>query len=90
MRKKGTFCFLSKKQNVPFLSAADPLYASKPVLLRRRSGSARLTVFDGGHDIVHEAGLTWLEAQRRGGPAAWDVKPRDPPVLRRPSAASGK
>jgi hypothetical protein len=69
---------------------ADPLYASKPVLLRRTSGSARLTVFDGGHDIVHEAGLTWLEAQRRGTPVAWDVKPHVPPVLKRPAAPSGK
>ena len=71
-------------------AAADPLYASKPVLFRRTSGSARLTVFNGGHDIVHEAGLTWLEAQRRGTPAAWDVKPHVPPVLKRPAAASGK
>jgi len=74
-----------------FVAAADdPLYAPKPVLLRRTSGSARLTVFDGGHEIVHKAGLTWLEAQRRGRPAAWDVKPGVPPVLNRPSAASGK
>lgn len=71
-------------------AAADPLYASKPVLLRRTSGSTRLTVFDGGHDIVHEAGLTWLEAQRRGMPAAWGVKPHVPPVLARPAAESGK
>ncbi len=70
-------------------AAADPLYASRPVLLRRTSGSTRLTVFDGGHDIVHEAGLTWLEAQRRGMPAAWAVKPHVPPVLARPAAASG-
>ncbi len=71
-------------------AAADPLYASKPVLFRRTSGSARLTIFDGGHDIVHEAGLTWLEAQRRGTPAAWDTKPHVPPVLKRAAAASGK
>jgi len=71
-------------------AAADPLYASKPVLFRRTSGSARLTVFNGGHDIVHEAGLTWLEAQRRGTPAAWDVKSHVPPILKRPAAASGK
>lgn len=71
-------------------AAADPLYSSKPVLHRRTSGSTRLTVFDGGHDIVHEAGLTWLEAQRRAAQAAWDVKPHVPPVLKRPAAASGK
>jgi predicted esterase len=69
---------------------ADPLYSSKPVLLRRRSGSTRLTVFDGGHEIVHEAGLTWLEAQRRGGTVVWDVKPHVPSVLERAAAESGK
>jgi pimeloyl-ACP methyl ester carboxylesterase len=71
-------------------AGVDPLYTSKPVLFRRTSGSARLTVFNGGHDIVHEAGLTWLEVQRRGTPAAWDVKPHIPPILQRPAAASGK
>lgn len=69
---------------------ADPLYGSRPVLFRRTSCLARLTVFDGGHDIVHEAGLTWLEAQRRGTPAAWDVRPHVPPVLKRPAVESGK
>ena len=61
-----------------------------PLLVRSTSGSARLTVFNGGHDIVHEAGLTWLEAQRRAAPAAWDVKPHVPPILKRPAAPSGK
>jgi len=69
-------------------TAADPLYAPKPVLLRRTSGSTRLTVFNGGHDIVHEAGLTWLEAQRRGTAPDWNVKPHVPPVLSRPAARS--
>jgi len=71
-------------------AAADPLYASKPVLLRRMSGTTRLTVFDGGHDIVHEAALTWLESQRRAAAVAWDVKPHSPPVLSRPASASGR
>lgn len=69
---------------------SDPLYGSKPVLLRRTSGSARLTVFEGGHEIIHEAGLTWLESQRRGAAAAWSVKPHVPPVLKHPATESGK
>lgn len=71
-------------------AAVDRLYASQPVLLRRTSGSTRLTVFDGGHDIVHEAGHTWLEGQRRGAAPNWDVQPHMPPVLDRSSTASGK
>jgi len=68
----------------------DPLYASRPVLFRRRSGPARLTIFAGGHDIVHEAGLTWLEAQQRGAAAVWDVEAHTPPILEAPAAAAGK
>ena len=68
----------------------DPLFASRPVLLRRLSGDSRLTIFEGGHEIVHEAALTWLEAQRRGTPARWQVPPHSPPILARPAAVSGK
>ena len=69
---------------------ADPLYASRPVLLRRTSGPARLTVFDGGHEILHEAALTWLEAQRRGAPPTWNPPPHEPAVLGNAAAASGR
>jgi hypothetical protein len=62
---------------------ADPLHASRPVLLRKTSGPARLTVFKGGHEIVHEA-------QARGQPPVWEVSPHDPPVIGRKAAASGK
>jgi len=69
---------------------ADPLYAARPVLMRRTSGHARLTVFDGDHEILHEAALTWLEAQRRGTPPRWDPTPHEPPVLGVSAAASGR
>lgn len=48
---------------------ADPSYGNKPVLFRRASGSARVTIFDGGHEIIHEAAFAWLARQRREGPA---------------------
>jgi predicted esterase len=84
---------MEKTRGVPEawrFAAADALYASRPVLLRTTSGPARLSVFKGGHEIVHEAALTWLEAQVRGGPPVWDVSPHDPPVIGRKAAASGK
>jgi hypothetical protein len=37
----------------------------KPVLLRRTAGPARLTVFDGGHEILRDAAFEWLSRQRR-------------------------
>jgi dienelactone hydrolase len=84
---------LVKNRRVPAdlaFADADPLYATKPVLLRRQSGPARLTVFDGGHDILHEAALTWLEAQRRGTAATWSPQPHAPPILSHPDPAAGK
>ncbi|MEW6307021.1 MAG: prolyl oligopeptidase family serine peptidase [Verrucomicrobiota bacterium] len=43
----------------------DPAYRNKPVLFRRQSGSTRVTLFEGGHEIVTEAALQWLAQQRR-------------------------
>jgi hypothetical protein len=44
-------------------AADDPLYGEKRVLFRRTSGSARVTIFDGGHEIIYEAALHWLGSQ---------------------------
>jgi dienelactone hydrolase len=44
---------------------SDPLYGQKQVLFRRQANQARLTIFDGGHEIIHEAALQWLAKQRR-------------------------
>ena len=38
----------------------DPLYGDKRVLFRRSSNNARVTIFDGGHEIIYEAALNWL------------------------------
>ena len=51
----------------------DPLYGNRPVLFRKTSAQARITVFEGGHESVTTAGLAWLEQQRRGKPAVWNI-----------------
>jgi hypothetical protein len=51
---------------------SDPLYGKRIPLFRRVSKNARVTIFDGAHDIIQEAGLTWIEQQRKGTPAVWD------------------
>jgi len=43
----------------------DVLYGKKAVLFRRQSGSARVTIFQGGHEIVAQAALQWLAKQKR-------------------------
>jgi pimeloyl-ACP methyl ester carboxylesterase len=52
----------------------DPLYGKRKVLLRKISKNTRVTIFDGGHEIIHHPGLNWLAQQRKGQPAQWDVK----------------
>jgi pimeloyl-ACP methyl ester carboxylesterase len=44
---------------------SDGAYGEKRPLFRRLSGNTRITIFDGGHEIIYEAALTWLEAQKR-------------------------
>ncbi|QOV92197.1 alpha/beta hydrolase family protein [Humisphaera borealis] len=51
----------------------DPTYGENKPLFRRVSGNAQVTIFQGGHNILPEAGLMWLEKQRKGKPAVWEV-----------------
>ncbi|MBN1478860.1 right-handed parallel beta-helix repeat-containing protein [candidate division KSB1 bacterium] len=43
----------------------DPYYGQKNVLFRRVSNRSRLTIFDGGHEIIPNAALHWLEKQQK-------------------------
>ena len=54
-------------------AAPDPLYGDIPLHFRRQSGQARVTIFEGGHEIFYTPGLNWLAAQRRGRPAVWKI-----------------
>ena len=71
-------------------SGTDGLYPQHPVLFRRVSGNVRVTLFEGGHEIVHAAGLAWLERQRRGRPAEWDLRGAVPVSLESGKTDSGK
>jgi len=49
-----------------------PLFDHKQPLFRKVSGNTRVTIFDGGHEIVHVAALNWLAVQKKGQPAVWE------------------
>lgn len=49
----------------------DALYGAHPPLFRKVHGNTRVTIFEGGHEILHEAALNWLAAQRKGAPVVW-------------------
>jgi poly(3-hydroxybutyrate) depolymerase len=51
----------------------DPLYGGRKIVFRKTARLVRVTIFDGGHEILHPAALHWLAAQRKGRPAVWDV-----------------
>jgi dienelactone hydrolase len=45
--------------------SVDPAYGDKPPLFRAESGDVRVTIFDGGHEILHRVALEWLARQKR-------------------------
>ena len=52
---------------VALAAASEPLPAKRrrKVLLHRTAGPARVTLFDGGHEIDYAAAIAWLAEQRR-------------------------
>ena len=54
-------------------ASPDASFGDKTPLFRKTSGNTRITIFDGGHEIVHQAALNWLAKQRKGQPVVWDV-----------------
>jgi len=49
---------------------SDRTYGTRVPLMRKTSGSVRITIFKGGHEIVPAAALTWLSRQKKGDPAS--------------------
>lgn len=52
---------------------ADPLYGRKKVVFRKVYKNSRVSIFQGGHEIIHNAALNWLAQQRKDQPANWKV-----------------
>jgi len=66
--------FITKEQKIPEKFGppeADPAFAKNPVLFRRQSNLARITIFEGGHDCLPDAGLEWLARQHRKKAPDW-------------------
>lgn len=49
----------------------DASYGGKQPLFRKTTANARVTIFDGGHEIIPLAALNWLAMQRKDRPAVW-------------------
>ena len=57
------------KQELP----PEPLFGNHRPLFRRTSGNVRVTIFEGGHDILAPPALNWLAAQQKSQPSQWDI-----------------
>ena len=53
---------------------ADPLFGTRQPVFRKTHDNTRVTIFEGAHEIVHEAALNWLMLQEKGRPTVWDVE----------------
>ncbi len=60
--------FVEKAEVPPHLKEpiSDGAYGTKIPLFRRTSNNVRVTIFNGGHEIVHQAALIWLSQQGKG------------------------
>lgn len=66
--------FMEENEKVPDHLAAkegDPAYGKHTVYLRRQSKRVRLTLFEGGHDILPEVSGGWLQRQVSGSEPDW-------------------
>lgn len=72
----GIQSFYKTQKLPPGWSAApaDASYDLHTPIFRAISGNTRVTIFEGGHEIVHQAALNWLAKQRKGRPPVWEVK----------------
>lgn len=67
--------FMVKNEAVPehlMFDGEDPAYGPYKVLLRRQSATARLTLFEGGHDLLPGAAFGFFDRQSRRESAVWE------------------
>lgn len=62
-----------KHRKVPAGTPAvkDPGYGRRKVHYRKVSKNVRITIFEGGHNILSSYGFNWLLKQRKNKPAVW-------------------
>lgn len=66
--------YMLKNRKVPehlSYNDKDENFAENYVLLRKQSVNTRLTLFEGGHDMLISPCIEWLEKQKKGQEANW-------------------
>lgn len=68
--------FIVKNEKIPkplIFTEKDPSFGEHFVLLRKKSWKVRLTLFEGGHDILATTALAWLAKQISGKAPDWSA-----------------
>lgn len=60
----------------------DPSLDGREIHFRRQSNNARITIFEGGHQLLAYAGAQWLAKQVKGKKADWSVGKKNDAVLK--------
>lgn len=82
--------FYATRQHADPAPPADALYGERQPVFQRAHGNTRITIFEGGHEILHAAALNWLAQQRRGQPAVWTIANPKPFEVNLEQTQSGK
>lgn len=61
-----TIAALARRAPDLLQGVVDPRY-SRPIYFRRTSGATRVTIFEGGHEMLYEEACDWLAGHTRGG-----------------------
>jgi len=80
--------FMTREAKVPPALAAetenDP-ERKRAILFRRTAGPVRITLFEGGHEAEMGAGWNWLERQKKGTSAIFEV-PKSSDAIKSPAS----
>lgn len=69
--------YMVKREEVPQhlkSNYTDSLYEEHQIHFRRVSNNVRITIFEGGHDILNLPALYWLEKQTKGNDIQWKIE----------------
>jgi len=70
-------CFVEKESVPPHLAMKKKEFVPTTeniIHFSRTSGNVRITIFEGGHNILYNPGLNWLEQQGKGRTPVWNTE----------------
>ncbi len=69
--------FMTANEEIPehlkYTDVNEETFAEKPILLRKTSGAVRITIFEGGHNILAGAACAWLANQQKALIPDWQL-----------------